>query len=1347
MYLLPKEIEEEKKSYTKKPTVYKNGAGFPYNDLTDRQFEVLLYSIYKEEINSGELKNFDTINLMQGIGERGRDCTLHFNGGVVGAIQCKKYNKRISKPELAKEIIKFTLHYILDKKLITKPENFSYIFAVSNDFSEPALDLINDFNSKICVEVDFELWTKEVIEAYKAFKGISLDAIREELLTVLKLIRVSKITASDLNLTLNKYQHLITFFFEVEKVISLEENKKMIKDVIHSVPKLIELDDFKSRQMKKSNKLPFSNLFIGRDRELDELSEQVSKGIKIIIIDGVPGIGKTRFTIELAEKILSKNYYDKILVINDTLYNSVAPLLVELDKDMKYVLLVDDANRIENLHELKELLFNHSLNTEPVIVLNVRSYNLDRVAKEVKSWELDGILQFNLKRLSNGKVDTILQQEPFDIITEEYRKEIVLTCKGNPRLAAIMAEVKKRDGNIINKKPYDLFKSYFEGVFTELVYLISENYKEKALLALIAMLRTIQLSNEKLIIKIKEILQFENDIEFNNSINRLYEYEIIEISPHNSTMKIFDDSVSEYIFFRYIFADTSEILNFEQMFDVFEETHASNIIENIVALTLKGYVSDKLKAVIDTLPYKTLQILKSDVDEQIKLKYLDWMTKYVQTNPKESFHSVYNYWRTKKSCITDSQAKLIVGICESVAYMAWDTHLKFVIEFLREIMLYGILQEAQTAASSFLSRAFKYSPPMEREGKNCWFYKHQEIMLETVERWLSSNVKEEEVSLVINMLSQLCKNHFSNDYMDYIDNRKFIMVSGGLHVTSDLLEIRTRTFNLLIKLFKEERVTDSHRLEILKALNYPFDAIPHGNEPSESLTNFDAEIILQEIEGLANFKDNLLIKSKINQLIYRIRKVYNYELADLLLTKLENKKLTTFEKVIGTYWSRKRSSLNWRDVEVEKKEFAMSIVSEISEKNELNFLNEMFQWQSWLLIDNKSYTQMIGEILRNLAKIDVTLGKKIIEELKGNHQYLLLRVYLKDILVGIGEGDSDLKRKLCLELLAESNTDYFRTVAFSYSRYNLVTRNYNDINILTLLVEFDDNIVDSYLVITLLHYQDIDEKFVKSSIRTIIERCKEDTYSELLHLLEPQQEDRDNYKFYKTDIAFFKEILFGTTRLSFSAHGSLDFQLAQSMKYLLEVEGTELFIDYLRGRIKQKELTGSYKYNLLLSDSNNFEFINETQYYKSIYKGLINEMLYSSIKEDITDLIVDLIGNHSNCYDLFKELLQESEKWIDIIINLLRKLPTVPEWFNVVEELTLRCFDVEKLNKLYSAFYPKSYWGSGEDVYKSILDNIILNKQRFTSYEMLSFLEEAEGNIRSTIKGIKERIEGEEEYI
>ncbi|MBG9468753.1 hypothetical protein ABE55_19845 [Bacillus thuringiensis] len=1346
MYFSSDEIEKEKKDYTKKPIVYKNGTGFPYNDLTDRGFEVLLYSLYKEEIKSEELKTqFDLINLMQGTGERGRDCTLHFKGKVVGVIQCKKYIKRVGKSEVAKEIIKFVLHYILDKKLIENPKNFSYYFAVSNDFTEPALELLNSFNSQIYIEENFELWTTEVIENYKAFKDMSLDTIREELKNILKLIKVHKITANDLNIKLKKHSDLIGSFFEVEKVITVEENKEMIKSIIHPIPKLIGLDEFKSRLVKKSNKLPFSNLFIGRNNELDELIEKILKGSNIVIIDGVPGIGKTRFTIELAERIFQKDCYDEILVLNDSIYNSNISLLAELNKDKKYMLLVDDANRIENLHELKELLFNHSLSTEPLIILNVRSYNVEMVTKEVKSWGIDAVCSFNLKMLTNREIDTILQQEPFKIDIESYRKEIVLTCKGNPRLAAIMAEVMKREAGIItDKKAFNLFESYFEGVFTDLVELIDENYKDKALLAIISMLRTIQLDNVELVSKIKGILQFENDIEFKESIYNLHKYEIIEITSSNSIIKIFDDSVSEYILFRYVLSDLTEVINFEQIFDVFQETHASNIIENLVALFFKGYESEKLSKVIHNLPNITLQILNSDTEERVKLKYLDWMNKYVLVCPKECFKVINHYWRTKKITISDAQANIIVDICKKVFYIARDTHLRFVVDFLREIVLDGQFQKAKIAARDFLSNTTKYYPPIEYEEGSVWIYQHQEIILDCIERWITKRITKDEVSLLIDMLSQMCKNHYSNDYLDYIDKRKLIMQTGILPFIDEVTQIRTRTFKLLIKLFKEEWVTDINRLKIVKVLSYPFEHFQYGEASAERLVKFDADIILQKIEEL-KYKDNLLIQSKLYTLIHMISCIYKCEKVKLLLFQLQNQELEEFEKIEGVYWQREGLNMQCRDEEIAKNKFALNIAKEINTQNYLEFLNKMVLFQSLFLMDNKSYSPIIREILRNLGKEDLILGNKIIDEMKEG-EFSFLKIYLQDLLIGIGISSPVLKRKICLGLIAKKEMEYCREVAASYGLSSQSSRDRKDIQVFALLVDLNDCILEAYILRSLRYYQDIDEQFVKTSIQKIIKRCSLDVYTELLSLLSPKEES-NNYKFFKTNPNFFKEVIFGTIRLDTISNKMLDYYLSICMKYLVTKEGVKTFLEYLKGRIKRKELLLSYSYDLLTRCNSYFKFINQFEDSKAFYKELIETGLVSPIKEDIIELIIGLVNNNSKIYDLLKELLEIDDKWIDLGIRILRKLPVTHDWYNVVEILTFKCSDVEKLNELYSAFYSNSYQGSVEGFYQNILENIIFNKQRFSSYEMSSFMGEAESRIRLSIKNRKERKEWDGEYI
>ncbi|GAB1782011.1 hypothetical protein [Priestia aryabhattai] len=1345
MFLSPNEIEEEKNSYTNKPTVYKNNLGFPYNDLTDREFEVLLYSIYKEEINSGELDGqFDSINLMQGIGERGRDCTLHYKGDVVGAIQCKKYNNRVNKPELAREIIKFALHYILDKRLITNPARFSYFFSVSNDFTEPALNLLNNFNSQICNEADFISWTKEVIKGYKAFKNISFEVIREDLITFLQSINVFKITASDLNIKLNKFPNLVSFFFEIEKVVSIEDNKNMINSVINPIPKLIELDEFKKRLIKKSTKLPFSNILVGRDNDLSNLTEQVLKGRKIIIIDGLPGVGKTRFTIELSEQILDKGNYNNILVVNDSIYNSITPLLNELNKNIKYILIVDDANRIENLRELKELLFNHTLHTEPVIILNVRSYNLDIVTKEVKSWGIDSIVKLHLKRLKNIEIDTMLQEEPFGITNEAQRKDIILTCKGNPRLAAIMAEVIKKDGLIIDRKPFTLFENYFEGVFTELVSLIEENYKTKAFLALVATLRTIQLDDTNLITNVKETLKFDNDLEFNNSMNVLHECEIIELSPYNSTIKIFDDSVSEYILYRYVMADTKEVINFEEIFEIFHATHASNIIENLVALILKGYESEKLKKIIYNLSHKTFDILIGDEHDQIKLKYLDLMTKYVRTCPKECFQSVYHYWKTKRSFISDDQAKIIVEICKGVFYQSWNTHLRFVVEFLKEIIVYKQLPQAKESAQDFLSNVFKYYPPQEQEGKYWWFYGFQEVILEIIERWLTKKITDEELNLVLNITSQLCKNYFSDDYMDYIEKDKFIMYSGELQVTDKLLKIRTRTFKLLIGLFKEEWIHDIQRLEIIKILSLPFERLPHyGKAPNQELLIFDGNLILQGIEEFAKYNDNQLIESKMYGLIYEINRNYKLEQATLLLTKLKNDKLAKFEKVEGSYW--RRGDEDWEKVEKEKEEYYRDVAKEVTATNYVEFLNQFALWQSQFLMDKQSYVSGIGDILYNLGEENPALGSRIIDKLE-DERYFLLKGYVGGLLTGIGKNNSYLKREICLKLMLNNDTEYCRAIASSYAWNNQQAVEVEDIQLFTLLIDFNDEFVDHYLVNALRYYQHVDTHFIQNSLRIIIGRCKTASYSELLKLIQPQK-NRNNYEFFKTNIDFFKELVFGTIRVDCIFKCSLDYYLSQCLKYLVKLDGIKVFLEYFQGRIKQKELIHSYKYNLLSSNNGYFMFINQTEGFDGLLKELMNNLSKSTIKEDLIDLIVELIGNDVKYTHLFIGLLEDNEKWIDIVIDIVKKLPTTPAWFDVVEALTLKCYDIEKLIKLYSAFSPSSYWGSGIEVYQNILDNITLNKQRFSSYEMLSFLKGAEDKFRSIVKSRKERVELDEEYI
>lgn len=73
-----------------KPQAYEVEEGAPLEKLSPRAFERLLYCINNEKIKQDLLSGFaDKIELMQGVGERGRDCLFKKEGDVVGLIQCK----------------------------------------------------------------------------------------------------------------------------------------------------------------------------------------------------------------------------------------------------------------------------------------------------------------------------------------------------------------------------------------------------------------------------------------------------------------------------------------------------------------------------------------------------------------------------------------------------------------------------------------------------------------------------------------------------------------------------------------------------------------------------------------------------------------------------------------------------------------------------------------------------------------------------------------------------------------------------------------------------------------------------------------------------------------------------------------------------------------------------------------------------------------------------------------------------------------------------------------------------------------------------------------------------------
>lgn len=208
---------------------------YPLNSLQDREFEVLLFFLYKELSNDSE-SFFDSVTLMSGIAEQGRDVVLSFKGKDVGVVQCKKYNKNIDKPSIAREIIKFALYQIIEGNLIpTSTSKFHYAFAVSTGLSNTAKKIIRNHPTEIIDSEDFEKWTQDVIDSHSSFKYLIYHDIKNDLQKVLKRIALSEITPQEIKKHLDQYSSIADYFFKRQKVTDNTLLEKIINKYLEPI--------------------------------------------------------------------------------------------------------------------------------------------------------------------------------------------------------------------------------------------------------------------------------------------------------------------------------------------------------------------------------------------------------------------------------------------------------------------------------------------------------------------------------------------------------------------------------------------------------------------------------------------------------------------------------------------------------------------------------------------------------------------------------------------------------------------------------------------------------------------------------------------------------------------------------------------------------------------------------------------------------------------------------------------------------------------------------------------------------------------------------------------------------
>jgi len=337
---------------------------------------------------------------------------------------------------------------------------------------------------------------------------------------------------------------------------------------------ILPLSKFVEEYNNKGGKLstPLDNTFLHRVSELAEI-EAVLKRHDLIVITGFPGVGKTKIALEAVETFLVSNPDFEAYAIATKDADIAEDLRIHLQKDKKYVLLIDDANR--QILNLKQILgiFKERRSGDFKMVLTVRDYAYEDIIKAASDLESYKLV---LEKFTDEEIVQLIENEPFNIKNEVYQSKIVDVSGGNARLAIMAARIANEEQHdFLIGGVYELYDVYFQSFIRE-----SDVFTSKTLLQTLGLISFFFTINRYDKVFIKELLDlFEIDYHaFHESIDELEKRELVEIQFDH--VRVSEQIVGTYFFYKTFIED--RLLSFKNLLFKYYEKWGERFSDTII---------------------------------------------------------------------------------------------------------------------------------------------------------------------------------------------------------------------------------------------------------------------------------------------------------------------------------------------------------------------------------------------------------------------------------------------------------------------------------------------------------------------------------------------------------------------------------------------------------------------------------------------------------------------------------------------------------------------------------------------------------------------------------------------
>ena len=309
-----------------------------------------------------------------------------------------------------------------------------------------------------------------------------------------------------------------------------------------------------------------------RNQEVEKVLQSL-KTNDIIIVSGRPGVGKSRLALECCDQFIQSQTDLKVYCINNRGADLFNDLQVYLNPPGKYLILVDDANRVSGLDYILQFLHEQNSDRQIKIILTVRDYAIEKVQEQVKRF--GHAVEIEVSSFSEKEIKELVADE-YNIHHPYALERISDIAKGNARLAIMIARLAASENTLQSINDVSaLYDEYFGPVWKDINKTEDSDLLKVA--GIVTFFRVIDRTNETFIKAITEAFKISTETLWEKAC-QLHEMEIFD-RYENEVIKVSDQVLSTYLFYVAFFKE--RCLNFSTLLEHFFPAYKYRLVDSI----------------------------------------------------------------------------------------------------------------------------------------------------------------------------------------------------------------------------------------------------------------------------------------------------------------------------------------------------------------------------------------------------------------------------------------------------------------------------------------------------------------------------------------------------------------------------------------------------------------------------------------------------------------------------------------------------------------------------------------------------------------------------------------------